>query len=61
MSGESVYGGDEEEVDVSEHWKIFPSLANSEQSGIIDIDEIQNHGKIHHLHGFHVFANFRRR
>ncbi|KAG0652668.1 Meiotic recombination DMC1 [Hyphodiscus hymeniophilus] len=35
MGGESVYDGDEEEID----------------SGIIDIDEIQNHGKSLYLHG----------
>ena len=61
MGGESVYGGDEEDIDVSEHCQSFPSLANSEQSGIIDIDEIQNHGNIPQLHMFHVPADFARR
>lgn len=60
MGAESVYGGDEEEIDVSQTRKFLSPLADVVQSGIIDIDEIQNHGKTHHLRVLHAPANLGR-
>ena len=61
MGGGSVYGGDEEEIDVCQARNIFVSLANIAQSGIVDIDDIQNHGEMHLLPVSHAIPNTRRR
>ena len=60
MGGGSVYGGDEEEIDVYQVRNAFVSLANLAQSGIVDIDDIQNHGRTRHLPVFHVAVNLGR-
>lgn len=61
MGGGSVYGGDEEEVDVRQVQRTFSSCANLVQCGIVDIDEIQNHGKPHSVLLPLVAANLGRR